>query len=92
MTYQVRVEPRARRFYLSLDKPLRDRIGAAIDSLADDPRPYESESLTGILRVFRKIRVGNYRVCYTVDDKSRLVTVVEVEHRSRVYGDLARRR
>lgn len=61
-----------------------DRIRAAIDALAADPRPFpQSAKLEG--REGRRLRVGSYRVLYTVDDERREVLIAEVWHRQRDY-------
>jgi mRNA interferase RelE/StbE len=91
MSCRVRLVPRARREFVALHKALRDRIGARIDALADDPCPPDSEHLTGKLRMYGRLRVGDYRVCYTVDDVTRRVTIAEIGHRGRAYDDLERR-
>jgi len=91
VTYRIRLDPAARKGLLRLPKPMRQRIGSHIDALATNPRPIDSEQLAGALRPFRKVRIGDYRVCYHVDDDAHIVTVVEVAHRSKVYKTLDRR-
>jgi mRNA interferase RelE/StbE len=66
-----------------LQPPLRDRITAAIDSLADDPRPPGAQKLAG--RDDYRIRVGDYRIVYAVDDDEQLVLVARIAHRREVY-------
>ena len=60
----------------------RDREGvmSAIGNLAKDPRPIGSEKLAGRNDRFR-IRVGNYRVLYSIEDAALIVWVVKVGHR-----------
>lgn len=67
-----------------LDKPVRRRVQSAIDRLAGDPRPNGVVALAGHKGLLR-IRVGDYRIIYTVDDGVLLVLVVDVDHRSTVY-------
>ena len=55
----------------------------AIDALADDPRPLGCEKLSG--REGYRIRVGEWRAIYRVDDQQRRVDVVRVAHRRDVY-------
>ena len=50
-----------------LDKPVRRRVQAAIDGLSEQPRPPGVLALQGLRRAYR-LRVGDYRVIYTVDD------------------------
>ena len=70
--YRIEWRPRARKAFLALDKPVRNRIGSAVDALAADPRPDGAKMITcahGVLR----IRVGDYRVPYTVDEGELMV-------------------
>ena len=62
---------------------MRERFGAAIDALAADPRPHGAEKLAG--RDDFRIRVGDYRIVYAVDDTERLVLVARIAHRREVY-------
>jgi mRNA interferase RelE/StbE len=56
-----------------------------IKPLREDPYPPNSWPLSGAWAGLRKIRVGDYRIIYGVDDKARLVRVVRVGHRHNVY-------
>lgn len=60
------------------------RILARIRSLADDPRPDGSEKLSGQERY--RIRQGDYRIIYAIEDTRLIVTVVKVGHRGQVYN------
>lgn len=66
------------------DKPTLTRLVEKIKSLATQPRPSGSEKLAGRPNLYR-VRQGNYRVIYSVDDQSRVVDVVKVGHRRDVY-------
>ena len=66
------------------DKPTLSRLIDKIKSLAVQPRPSGSEKLAGRTNLYR-VRQGNYRVIYSVDDQSRVVDVVKVGHRRDVY-------
>ncbi len=65
----------------------RARIVGRIQTLADDPRPHGSEKLAGYSDRFR-IRQGNYRVVYLVDDLRREVTIFKVGDRKDVYREV----
>jgi mRNA interferase RelE/StbE len=67
-----------------LPGPVQGRLLPAIADLANDPRPPGSRTLTGETDLYR-IRVGDYRVVYAVDDAAQTVTVVKVGHRSDIY-------
>ena len=72
--------------YKDLDKiPKKDRskIIGKIWDLAIDPRPVKSIKLSGDEKY--RIRQGNYRILYTIEDQQLIVTVVKVSHRKDVY-------
>lgn len=62
----------------------RQRIVGRIQSLATDPRPPGSEKLAGSSALFR-VRQGQYRVIYALDDVHRTIEVIKVGHRREVY-------
>jgi mRNA interferase RelE/StbE len=81
--YEVRLHPVAAREYRRLQGQLRDRVRNAIDSLATDPRPRGVMKLAG--RDDYRIRVGDYRIVFAVDDDRQLVLVARIAHRREVY-------
>lgn len=83
--FAIRFDPYARRALDKIDKPVRRRILVRIAALADDPRPAGAVMLKGRHGDWR-IRVGDYRVIYTVDDEVLIVLVIEVGHRRDVYS------
>lgn len=84
MTYRVEFTTAAARQVNKLPRPARDRILAAIEGLANDPRPHGSRKLVGEQDAWR-IRVGDYRVIYDILDSALTVTVVRAAHRRQVY-------
>ncbi len=66
------------------DKATLTRLIEKIKLLATQPRPSRSEKLAGRLNLYR-VRQGNYRVIYSIDDETRVVDVVKVGHRRDVY-------
>ena len=62
----------------------RQRIVLRIQSLGENPRPFGCEKLSGHLDWYR-VREGNYRILYSIDDKKCLVDIVKVGHRKDVY-------
>lgn len=81
--YRVEVRPAALRALHKLDSGVRPRIEGAIALLAEDPRPPASRPLRG--RPGYRVRVGDYRIIYTVDDDVLLIVVVTLGHRRDVY-------
>jgi len=92
MTYEVLLLPPARKDLLGLPRKVRDLVIQHLRALETDPRPTGSESMTGDQRGRWKLRVGDYRVVYTIEDRVLVVEVIVVAHRSRVYAIAARRR
>ena len=66
---------------------LWSRVRDAILSLRDDPKPQGSLKLQGVADAYR-LRVGDYRIVYEVDDASQVVTIRRVKHRSEAYRGL----
>ncbi|MDN5696618.1 MAG: type II toxin-antitoxin system RelE/ParE family toxin [Rubrobacter sp.] len=83
MAYSLYVRSRADRELGKLPREAQDRLDAAIDALADNPKPSASIKLQG--REGHRLRVGDYRVLYLVDETHREVTVYRVAHRREVY-------
>ena len=84
MTYRIEVAPTALRQLRKLDPPVRRRVQAAIELLADQPRPPGAAKLAGGEGEWR-VRTGGYRVIYEIHDQVLLVLVVAVGHRSEIY-------
>jgi mRNA interferase RelE/StbE len=83
VTYRIELRPAAVRALKKLDPPIRRRIQGAITLLAEEPRPPAARALRG--RPGLRIRVGDYRIIYTVTDDVLLIVVVTVGHRRDVY-------
>ena len=83
MTYRVFVLPRARKEIDNLPRQEVVAIEDKIESLHEDPRPVGCKKLAG--REGWRIRSGNYRILYKIDDRARTVIVDHVGHRSDVY-------
>jgi mRNA interferase RelE/StbE len=82
--YRVTITSRAERELKRLDRPVKNRIIPAIGGLGDDPRPSGAIRVRSEEGVWR-IRVGDWRVGYTIDDTTMEVTVIRVGHRSEFY-------
>jgi mRNA interferase RelE/StbE len=80
LTYELRVERRARRELEALPEAAYLQIERAIDELAEQPRPRGAKKLHGHPFLWR-LRVGRYRIIYAIFDKERLVRIVLVAPR-----------
>ena len=81
--YRLEVRPAAARALRHLDPSAEARIRGAIALLAEDPRPPSSRALQG--RPGYRVRVGDFRIIYTVANAVLLVIVVSLGHRRDVY-------
>jgi mRNA interferase RelE/StbE len=82
--YEVYLERAAERDLRRLSVENFRRIASRIKRLAGDPRPSGCRKITGSESDWR-IRVGDYRVIYEIDDKARSVKVMRVRHRREAY-------
>ena len=83
--YRLTIKPSAAKELQAItDKVTLSRLIERIKSLSAQPRPSGSEKLAGRSSHYR-VRQGNYRVIYSVDDQSRVVDIVKVGHRRDVY-------
>jgi mRNA interferase RelE/StbE len=78
------IKPSARKELEKLSDSLIARLAPKIDDLAADPRPSGCRKLRGY-KDFWRIRVGEYRVVYIIDDDRKMVSVTRVAHRRDVY-------
>jgi mRNA interferase RelE/StbE len=82
--YTVEFSERAAKSLDKLPAKIFDRVSKAADELEINPRPNGCKKLEGKIDTYR-IRVGDYRIVYRVEDKKLFVLVIDVDHRSRVY-------
>ncbi|MCA1673583.1 MAG: type II toxin-antitoxin system RelE/ParE family toxin, partial [Actinobacteria bacterium] len=85
--YSVEFKRAAKKELDRLDGPIRARVLRKIVALTDDPRPPGVSRLTGP-EGFWRIRVGDYRVVYTIEDDQLVILIVRVAARGTVYRDL----
>jgi mRNA interferase RelE/StbE len=82
--YRVELRPAAIRALKKIHPEDKERIQGAIALLGQDPRPPKSIALSG--RPGYRVRVGDYRIIYTIRDDVLLVVVVTLGHRRDVYN------
>ena len=83
MKYGIRLLRSAEKEMEKLPVEIHSRISRRILSLEDNPRPKGAKKLSA--RDEYRLRVGNYRILYTVSDSDRAVTIIAVGHRREVY-------
>ena len=84
MTYRVTLAPSAARQLRKFVPDVRRRLQAAIELLAVDPRPPATTRLVGGSGEWR-VRTGNYRIVYEINDNDLLVLVLRMGHRREIY-------
>ena len=82
--YSLEIKQSAQKELDALDDALFTRIDRKILALADNPRPAGCKKLKGYKDQWR-VRVGDWRVLYIIDDAAKLVTITRVAHRREVY-------
>jgi len=81
--YELTFKRRARRNVARLPESVYGRMIQAIDELAENPRPRNSRKLRG--KEGWRIRIGDYRAIYEIDDEAREVLVLDIGHRRDIY-------
>jgi len=82
--YAIVLARSARKELEALHPPIVGRLIARIEALAKDPRPVGARKLRGS-GVLWRVRVGDYRVVYGLNDSQRVVDIVRVRHRRDAY-------
>ncbi len=82
--YEIRLTKRVERQLSKLVPEVQVRLKLAIDTLEENPRPDGVKKLKGKDNQYR-IRVGDYRIIYTIEDQKLLIVVVQLGARSDVY-------
>jgi mRNA interferase RelE/StbE len=92
VTYEVGLTEAADRDLRKLPPDVQRRIARALEALGDEPRPPLAVPLSGTLRGSWRVRIGNYRASYEIDESTGAVLVWAIGHRSGFYGEAVRRR
>jgi mRNA interferase RelE/StbE len=82
-SYKLLIKPSAAKELEALPRRDRKRIVTKIGALAMDPRPHGSEKLSGEEKY--RLRQGDYRILYSIEDARATVTIVRIGHRREVY-------
>ena len=86
MTYTIEISTSAAKAIDKLEKANRLRIVGAIELLSVEPRPPGAKMLRGGEPGRWRVRVGDHRITYAIEDDRLLVLVLRVAHRREVYG------
>jgi len=83
--YHVEIEPQAWAEIMALPQTAQEQVFVTIEALERDPRPGNSKMLKYEWRGYRRVRSGDYRVIYTIDEGVLIVVVVKVGNRRNIY-------
>jgi mRNA interferase RelE/StbE len=84
--FRVFLRKRAQKEVDRLPANIFDRILETLDSLRSEPRPHGAKKLSGLPEW--RVRIGDYRILYRIDDSERTLEIVSVGHRREVYRNL----
>lgn len=87
-SYKIEFDRKVKKDLKSVDIQDIKRIKAAIQKLGNNPRPEGCKKLKGNKQDYYRIRVGNYRVIYTINDNVLLVLIIRIGHRSEIYKNI----
>jgi len=87
MPYELHIERHAEKDLTKLEKTLFLQIVSRIKALANNPHPQGSRKITGSQSDWR-LRVGDYRVIYSIDSTTKTIRIMLVKHRREAYRDI----
>ena len=81
----VEYSSQALKFFKKIDKVLAERIIKQIEELRTNPFPQGTMMVEGYKEKVYRVRVGDYRILYEVDQSKNFIGIVKIDHRGRVY-------
>lgn len=85
--YTVELKPKACKFIKARNTKLQRQLIDRVESLANDPRPQNCKLLCSYEKLYR-IRSGDYRIIYKIDDEQKVVTIDWIRHRRNAYRQM----
>jgi mRNA interferase RelE/StbE len=82
--YRITFKTSAAKEFRRLPTEIKQRLSLIIDELSQNPRPLGVVKLQGNDNLYR-VRIGDYRVVYEIDDSAKLIRITRVRHRKDVY-------
>lgn len=83
--YKIIISESALKQLSRLQKPVVKKIDASINGLSENPMPSGVKKLKGLNEDLYRIRVGDYRIIYAIDDKVKIIDIRQVGHRKDIY-------
>jgi len=85
VSYRISIRKQALKELAALSAKESRKVSAAIDALADEPRPTGCKKLKGEHHFIWRVRVGHYRILYRIEDDIKVVEVGKIGHRKNIY-------
>jgi mRNA interferase RelE/StbE len=86
MNYQINIDKRAFKELSELNAKDKKKIIDLIDNLSENPRPAGCKKLQGQQKNMWRVRSGDYRIIYTIEDNILTITVIKIGHRREIYN------
>jgi mRNA interferase RelE/StbE len=83
--YNISINQSALKELGKLPKAMAKKAEKAIDALAEEPRPVGVKKLKGADEDLYRIRVGDFRIIYSIEDEIKIVDVLKIGHRKEIY-------
>lgn len=83
MSYEIEITQKAEKEFLKLPPPWQEKTRDKILALEDNPRPAGSKKLKNT--PFFRVRAGNYRVIYFINEEKKVIKILAIGHRKDVY-------
>jgi mRNA interferase RelE/StbE len=83
--YQINITKHALKEIIGLPAKISKQVSLTIDELAVNPRPVGCKKLKGEKEYLWRVRVGDYRIIYKIEDVVKVIEIRKVGHRKKVY-------
>lgn len=87
MPYKIFIERNAEKDFRKIPKAIRERINSIIIKLKYNPKPLSVRKISGSENYYR-IRMGDYRIIYEINDKEKKINIFRIRHRKEAYSNL----
>lgn len=85
MSYSLFIEKQVLKYLSKLNKKISKRIIEKIKLLKENPVPHDSKRLINVKDKVFRIRIGNYRVLYRIDENGKIIIIFLIDKRSKIY-------
>lgn len=85
MKYSLEFTPAARRDFKRLTKDVQKRIDSLLKLLTENPRPPKVKRLQGEFRKYYRVRTGDFRIIYAIEDDRLVICVIRIGDRKEIY-------